>query len=194
MKMREQSDKLEKLIRENRVSFDEEAPEGHFERFQQRLEKANKLPAKKNRSWYWQAAAAVVIVLLAGNQLRMYFAQPEAAPAEEQVKLQDISTEYGEAELYYTSAIDQGMRHWEKLTEDGFISPKEQSLMQEEIAEFNQTRERLQQDLATNPNDERVINAMLELYQTRLSIIHLIIDKLEDIKNHQTQNEDEPEI
>jgi hypothetical protein len=40
----------------------------------------------------------------------------------------------------------------------------------------------LQGDLAANPNDERVIHAMLEYYQTKLSLIYMIVEKLEEVK------------
>jgi len=188
--MNDINDILEKTIRENKAIFEEDAPEGHFERFEQRLNRQKIRPLYKQRKFYLQIAAAIIFVLLVGNQVRMYMQVPDEQP----VTLSNISPEYGEAEFYYTSAIDQGMRHWEKLTADGVISSEEQEMMQQEIDEFDATYKRLQKELAANPEDERVINAMLELYQTRLSIINLIIDKLEDIKKQKANNHDESEI
>ena len=40
----------------------------------------------------------------------------------------------------------------------------------------------LQKDLAANPGDERIVNAMLEHYQTKLSLIRMIVGKLEEVK------------
>lgn len=189
--MKDFDDILEKNIRENRAFFDEDAPEGHFERFAKRLDEQKVKPIRNYRKIFMQIAAAVVFVLLAGNQVRMYLQQPKE-PAE--LSLSSVSPEYAEAEFYYTAAIDQGMQHWEKLTADGIISADEQQMMHEEIADFEATYERLQKELAANPEDERVINAMLELYQTRLAIINLIIDKLEEIKKQKAYNHDESEI
>lgn len=187
--MKEKNDILEQLIRDNRSLFDEDAPEGHFERFQQKLNK-EPIPIRKNRKkLFLQIAAAVAFVLLLGNQVRMYLQMP--ADKQESYSLASVSSEYGEAEFYYTSAIDQGMEQWNKLMDDGMISLEEQQMMQQEIDEFETTYQKLQQELKANPGDERVVNAMLELYQTRLSIIHLIIEKLENIKK---QNHDESEI
>jgi hypothetical protein len=45
-------------------------------------------------------------------------------------------------------------------------------------------------DLKANPNDERVINAMLEYYQSRMNVITLIINKLKEAKK---QKDKEPE-
>lgn len=189
--MKDFDDMLEKTMRENKAFFDEEAPEGHFERFANRLGEQKIKPIRNRRRIYLQIAAAVAFALLLGNQVRMYLQHPKEPAA---LTLSSVSPEYAEAEFYYTSAIDQGMEHWKKLTADGMISQDEQKMMNAEIADFQETYARLQKDLAANPEDERVINAMLELYQTRLAIINLIIDKLEEIKKQKAYNHDESEI
>jgi hypothetical protein len=50
------------------------------------------------------------------------------------------------------------------------------------MAEFETRFKNLQIDLKANPNDERVINAMLEYYQAKLDIINMIVSKLEEVK------------
>jgi hypothetical protein len=54
--------------------------------------------------------------------------------------------------------------------------------MNTELAEFEERFKNLQADLAANPNDERVINAMLEYYKAKLDIITMIVNKLEEVK------------
>jgi len=182
-------DILEKSIRENKALWEEDAPEGHFERFEQRLSQQQVRPLRNRRKLILQIAAAVAFALLLGNQVRLYL-QPQPV----QLTLGSISPEYAEAEFYYTSAINQGMNHWEKLSADGLISEDEQQLMQQEITEFETTYKKLQEELSAAPDDERVIHAMLELYNTRLSIINLIIEKLEEIKTQKDKNHDETKI
>ncbi len=172
------TDLLEKAIRENRDAFDDEAPIGHFDRFEEKLDRAFSKKKKLSPKFWLQVAAAVVFVLLIGNQVRMYLDREEVQP----VSLASVSPEYGEAEFYYTAAIDQGLHEWDKLIKDGIISAEEQQAMEQEMKEFDETYSRLQNELKANPEDERVINAMLELYQAKLSIITMIITKLEDIK------------
>ncbi len=77
------------------------------------------------------------------------------------------------------------MSQWEGLKNEGLISEEEEEMMQSELAEFETMYKNLQQDLASNPNDERVINAMLDYYQAKLSVINMIVEKLEEVK-HQT--------
>jgi hypothetical protein len=189
--MKDFDDILEKTLRGNKAFFEEDAPDGHFERFAQRLDGQKAKPGRNRRKLLLQIAAAVIFVLLAGNQVRMYLQHPPKPAA---LTLSSVSPEYAEAEFYYTSAIGQGMQHWKKLTKNGIIPKDEQQMMQAEIADFEATYARLQKELAANPEDERVINAMLELYQTRLAIINLIIDKLEEIKQQKAYNHDESEI
>ena len=54
--------------------------------------------------------------------------------------------------------------------------------MSSELEEFETLYKSLQEDLSASPNDERVINAMLQYYQSKLSVINMIVTKLEEVK------------
>jgi hypothetical protein len=41
----------------------------------------------------------------------------------------------------------------------------------------------LQKELKANPNDERIINAMIEHYQTKVEIMSYIVNQLKTIRN-----------
>lgn len=185
------NDELEKLILDNRHSLEDEEPmEGHFERFEARLQKAS----KPTRVIYFKPvlriAAIVVFALLAVNQVRIYFFPNK----QEELTLGSLSPEYREVEFYYTSAIETGMNQWDKLSREGLISESEQQMMMEEQKEFDQMYQRLQKELEANPNDERVINAMIEYYQARMSLINLIINKLEEVKKQKNNKSHEIKI
>jgi hypothetical protein len=77
------------------------------------------------------------------------------------------------------------------MAAEGLISEEEQQMMDTELAEFENVYQKLQNDLATNPNDERIINAMLEYYQTKLSLINMIVNKLEEVKQKNASHETE---
>ncbi|MEN6453549.1 MAG: hypothetical protein ABFD10_04755 [Prolixibacteraceae bacterium] len=180
------NDPIKNIIQTNREAFDAEPPEGHFGRFQLKLEKTQKKRRMTVRSWL-EIAAAVLIIVLAGNQARIYFSNNSEKEAVVPT-LSSVSPEYQEVEYYYTSAIDEGMTHLKKLQEQGVIPPEEQQMMELEMKEFRETYARLQKDLKANPEDERVIQAMLEVYQSKLSIITLIINKLETVKQQKKTN------
>lgn len=193
----EKKDYIEDLIGQNLEGLNDNEPlEGHFERFEAKL----KAHHKKNRfSWntVWKVAAAVVFVLLASNQAFIYFSGGQQGLLTNSVQTEDISLstvspEYEEVEFYYNNAIQVGLNQWNSFVDLGMISSEEQDMMNSELVEFEKRYKQLQADLAANPNDERVINAMLEYYQTKLGLITLIVQKLEEI--NQNNNNYELEI
>ncbi|HSH20067.1 MAG TPA: hypothetical protein VLA03_06425 [Draconibacterium sp.] len=178
-------DNIEEIILNNLKELNDFEPkEGHFERFQAKLNSSQK-KKKITFSIVWKVAAAIVFVLLAVNQVNIYFSPDSEGtfPAtNSEFSLASVSPEYEEVEFYYTNAISVGLEQWNALQADGFISKEEQGLLDTELTEFEVRYKNLQADLASNPNDERVINAMLEYYQTKLEIINMIVNKLEEVK------------
>ena len=182
------SDLLEKTIRKNRELLETEAPTGHFKRFEDKLDNKFRKRKRFKKKLYLQIAATILIVLLGANQIRISL----TSKIKEPTGLSNISPEYKEVEFYYTSTINQGLQEWENLIQNGYIPAEEQLLLSEEIKEFDDTYARLKKELGSNPNDDRVINAMLEMYQSKLSVITLILQKLENIKRqNQLNNETE---
>jgi cytochrome c-type biogenesis protein CcmH/NrfG len=183
-----EKDYIEDIILKNIEELNDNEPmEGHFARFEAKLNAQNKKTRRITFSVVWKVAAVVVFVLLAGNQAFMYLSPNHqgifsAANKTQQVTLASISNEYQEVEFYYTSSINSGLDQWNKLNDAGLISEDEQLMMNEELAEFETLYKNLQEDLQSNPNDDRVINAMLEYYQAKLSVINIIVDKLEEVK------------
>jgi hypothetical protein len=173
------NDDLERLIINNRHSFQDEEPlQGHFERFEAKLQKASK-PAQTIRFQpILKIAALVVFALMVVNQARIYLL-PEK---KDSLSLGSISPEYREVEFYYTNAIHLGMDQWKEFKSEGIISMADDQMMQKEQSEFDQMYQKLLVDLKANPTDERVINAMLEYYQTRMNVMSLIINKLKEVK------------
>ena len=185
-------DNIEEMILNNLKELNDSEPlDGHFERFQAKLNNQNK-KRKFNLSIVWKVAAAVVFVLLAVNQANIYFSHDKQnenlATNNSGFSLASVSPEYKEVEFYYTNAISVGLNQWNNLKTDGFISETEQEMMNTELAEFEARFKNLQTDLAANPNDERVINAMLEYYQSKLEIINMIVNKLQEVKQEKNKS------
>lgn len=192
-------DNIEELILKNLERLNNNEPsEGHFERFEAKLN----FQHKKKRitlNVVWKVAAAVIFVLLATNQAFIYFSPNSQGSLfsgfnKNEFTLASVSPEYEEVEFYYTNSINVGLNQWNSLTEEGFISEEEQKMMDSELNEFEELYGNLQKDLAANPNDERVINAMLEFYQAKLSVINMIVSKLQEVKQTNTSYETNNEI
>jgi len=85
-------------------------------------------------------------------------------------------------EFYYTTSIQSGLNNLNTLTREGIISKEENKMMQQEIQEFESRYQALQKELKAHPGDERIINAMIEYYQDKLSVITMILNKLQEVK------------
>ena len=185
-------DNIEEIILNNLKELNDFEPkEGHFERFQEKLN-TQKKKRKITFNVVWKVAAAVIFVLLAVNQANIYFSSENEnsflTKNNSEFSLASVSPEYQEVEFYYTNAINVGLDQWNSLQADGFVSEEEQDLLDSELGEFEERFKTLQADLAANPNDERVINAMLEYYRTKLNIINMIVEKLEEVKQQKINN------
>jgi hypothetical protein len=189
-----EKDYIDDIILQNIDALNDNEPmDGHFARFEAKLNKQHKKKRKITLNVVWKVAAAIVFVLLASNQAFIYFSPDNKGMFMSEnnnsgISLASVSSEYKEVEFYYTSAINSGINQWNKLNAEGLISDDEQKLMDEELSEFETLYKNLQEDLKLNPNDERVINAMLEYYQAKLSVINLIVEKLEEVKEQKNIN------
>jgi len=193
-----EKDYIEELIAKNRKELnDNEPPAGHFGRFEARLEGFQGKKKGNTLSIVWKIAAAAVFTFLIVNQTIIWFTGKDESPSgtreESGMTLASVSPEYEEVEFFYTNAIHVGLTEWERMTGEGMITKEEQQMMEHELEEFEQTFQILQSDLCANPHDERVINAMIEYYQTKLSLINMIIEKLQEVKQ-KNNDENEKEI
>ena len=191
-----EKDYIEELILENLEALNDNEPmEGHFDRFEEKLKAQHKV-RKLNWKGVLKVAAVVIFVMLAANQVSIYFS-PETKgiaglimnkPSNTDITLASVSSEYQEVEFYYTTSINTGLNQWNELSKAGLITDEEQTMMDDELKEFETMYKNLQSDLAANPNDERVINAMLEFYQVKLSVITMIVNKLEEVKQQKNNH------
>jgi hypothetical protein len=192
-----QKDNIEELIVKNLEGLNDNEPSaGHFERFEARLGGLQRRKKGITLSIVWKIAAAAVFAFLIVNQAVIWFSGGDGSPAgmreEREMTLASVSPEYEEVEFFYTNAINVGLTEWERMAGQGLISGEEQQMMEDELEEFEQIFKSLQSDLSANPNDERVINAMIEYYQTKLSLINMIIEKLQEVKQkNNAENETE---
>jgi len=196
MQMKER-DYIEEIIEKNLERLNDNEPlSGHFERFEAKLKKSNSGKGRRTFNIIWKVAAAAVFAFLLVNQAIIWFSsgnKMNIPSINEDITLASVSEEYKEVEFYYTNSIDQGLEQWDKLVGEGFVSAEEQQMMKTELAEFETVYNKLQEDLGTSPNDERVINAMLEYYRTKLSLINMIVNKLKEVKQ-QKNTDHETEI
>jgi hypothetical protein len=182
-------DKLDKILTEHRSDFEEEPEEGHFDRFRVKL----RLPESKFKGSFFspflKIASVLVIILLSTN---IYLSIRNSKP---EIKETDsVVSDLNEASFYYTNKINSGIQDLEKLAKDGIGSRQEILQIRHELSEMDSLFVNLQQESKTNPNDERIINAMIEYYQTKLDIVNTIKTDLENVKQFKLKNHENTEI
>jgi hypothetical protein len=71
-------------------------------------------------------------------------------------------------------------------------NPGQKVMLMKEMKSMDSVYVSLQKELKSNPDDERIINAMIEHYQTKLEVMTYIVNQLKTIRNdnkNKTENE-----
>lgn len=184
-------DKLEEYIMDNREEFDmAELPEGHFERFKQKLDAQSSKKRTPVMYIRYASAAAVIAVMLTLSVL--YVNDNWISPRQDKLpSLADVSPEFAEAEAYFVSTINHQEQTIDELGQEGLEVEKQ--MFMKEVQDMDSVYTKLQKELKANPNDERVVNAMIKHYQMRIKVMTRIVNQLKQvkqIKNQKTQNHD----
>lgn len=171
-------DKLEKMMRENKELFmDQEPAEGHIERFENKLIKQNGR-SKIFQLTYKISRIAAVGLLMIMSSLWAYneFIQPD----ERMMSLGDVSNEYQDVEFFFTSQINS---KYEELESSTYIDDETyKKSMLEEINLMDSVYAQLQEEMAANPGDERIIESMIRHYQTKLMVMSDILERLKSVQ------------
>ena len=173
---------LEKIFRDHRQEFDDSEPqESHFENF---LEKLNQKPKNKtlgNIPNFLKVAAIITFVVfsgIVGYQIRKMQTSHYGLGA--------ISPEYREVELFYTSSINNQLGMIKQL--GSFDKVKHQKILSEELKDMDERYNQLKKELQMHPDDERVIEAMIEYYQVKTNILNRIIEQLYQVRKQTKSN------
>jgi hypothetical protein len=168
---------LDKIIQENRSEFDSFEPgDGHFERFEQKLKEFNKKEKTFTIGYILKAAVVAILVILSGLWVYDNF-EPRTNNG---IALSEISPEYGEVEMYYTHLVNQ---KYGEINQFQFMDSTQKSMLMHELNEMDSIYANLKKDLRTNPNDQRVINAMIQHYQLKVEVMNQILQQLQQAQN-----------
>jgi hypothetical protein len=176
---------LDKIIQENKSLFDSQEPStGHFDRFEEQLMSFHKTKNTFSFSYLLKAAAIAILVVLSGLWV---FDNINNRPINNGIALREVSPEYSEVEMYYTQLVNQ---KYNELNQFQFIDTTQKNMLMKELTEMDNMYEILKKDLTTNPNDERVINAMIKHYQLKVEVMNQIVNQLQQAKNINIQKSD----
>jgi hypothetical protein len=180
---------IEDIIRNNKDFFEDAEPsEGHLERFNRKLEKRFQVNTIKRSIVPYLLKAAVVTLLITLSSLWTW--DHFIRTGSTRMTLGQVSPQYKEVENYYVHQVN--LMEGEIVNVDLKNNPVQKSMLRKEIKSMDSTYVSLQKELKANPNDERIINAMIEHYQTKLEVMTYIVNQLKTIRND-NQNKKENE-
>ena len=166
---------LEHIFRDHKGEFDEEPQEGHFKNFLDRMNPPIKRSLFERVPTFLKVAVIITFVFfsgLIGYQIRNMEGK--------HLGLGQISPEYREVELFYTSNINSQLGMLQQL--GSFDKEQHQSILSEELKDMDERYAQLKKELELYPDDDRVIQAMIEYYQVKTNVLNRIIEQLYQIK------------
>ena len=171
---------LEQRITKNKELFDTDEPQdGHFDRFQDKLQKLHKPEKSNTRRIYFSTmriAASALIVMAVSFSLYLYNHGSSGLFAAE------IDPELAEVNDYYASVTEQKLAQIEELSK----SDAEAELLKESALESvgaieAQTKE-LEEEYISSNKDSRVFGAIVNNYRLLAMALDKVIDNMNDIQ------------
>jgi hypothetical protein len=150
----------------------EEPPDGHYERFKEKLAFKN---SKRVRLTFLKIAAIVLIGFIISYAAFREFDIINYNM--ENLYIVNTNVELYEAEQFYN---DQLALNYKKLQQLGFNNDMvEKNQILNELSEMDHQVQTLKNDLKLNPDDERVVHAIIYFYQVKLELMDVIISRLQ---------------
>jgi hypothetical protein len=183
------SKRFEDFIKKNREEFDEVEPSADlWSKIEQSLNLQEELPKKPatktfSLAFVLQVAASVIVIM--GIGFGIYLQSQKDAKG---IDLAAINPEYAKQQLHYASLVET------KLTELKSVAKTDPQLYKEfsaEIAKMDSTYKRLNIDLATSPNQERVLRAMIRNLQIQTEVLNQQLSVIEQFNQMKKDQQDE---
>jgi hypothetical protein len=152
------------FIKNKNHFFDRDLPEGHLERFEQKLNKLHTYADNKRKLKVFLMAASVILfvsTLIFLNKKLNYI-----LPKNHMLAL--TRPEMSETEQYYINAISEKIK---KLNQNEKISYG----LTADLREIDNTMKNINKDLTLNPGDDRLVEAAINVYQAKLDLLDDII-------------------
>lgn len=180
-------DDIEKTITEHRDAFEIDAPGSRSEAlFFQRIDALHRKQVVRKR---WQivgyAASLAAFVLLSVSILWVRFSlnQKHETP----FAYNQPAAEFNEARNYLMSEIDNGIEQIKRLP---FREPQQIDSIMSEFAAMDENNKQLFSELSSNPDDERITDAIINVYMVKMDAINQILRTFSMSQNNKIQHDE----
>jgi hypothetical protein len=171
---------LDDFMQLNTGHFNDEEPrEGHFDRFEEKLDRFDRHRSLKAKMFILKIAAVLMIGLFVSlAAFRTYFNKPAQFSGG---YVTTVDAELNEAENFYTSQLNQYKTKIQSLRFNN--DQDEKKMVLDEFSEMDKQVKLMKEDLKQNPEDERVIHAIINLYQVKIEMMDMIISRTQQTAN-----------
>lgn len=197
-------DELEKYLKNHQNnlqdSFDWNREEALWAKIEAKLDSQESLKAEKSSPMLgqsqekskgitityknlWRAAAVIAFFFLGYTALHYDFKGQKEEFASTEIK--KINPELAEAEVYYTSLIEEKRRELKDLKPEVFQD------FEKDFAKLDSSYQQLKKEFFKTPNQEQVSSAMIQNLRLRIEILERQIEILEKINQPSKYEADE---
>jgi hypothetical protein len=173
--------RIEDIIKKNKEAFsDREPQEGHLERFSEKLTAHH----RQKESWFERYAiavriAAAVLLFIAVSTLIYTDRLPGIKNLfTQRLASAELPMELVEVMHYYNVITDKKVDEIDGLASstDEAIRVKEKAL--KELQDLDESKKDLENEYAQNPNNERILNALVQNQREKARILDKILNTL----------------
>jgi len=181
------SKRLENFIKTNKEGFDELEPSADlWDKIEKQLppEILKKIEKKTfSLGFVLRVAAAVIIVMGVSFMIFLHSIQKPG------VDLAAINPEYAKQQVHYASLVETKRSELDKIAKS---NPELYKELSGAIARMDSTYNKLNNDLATSPNQELVLRAMIRNLQIQTEVLSQQLNVIEQY--NQSKNDQKNEI
>lgn len=179
------SRRLEEFIEMNSEQFDSIEPSADlWARIEKHLPPQYdevKKPETKTFTLGFVLRVAATVIMVMGISFALYLRNVK----NQGVNLAAINPVYAKAQMHYTSIIENKRAELKTLAK---ANPQLYKQFSTEIAKMDTAYKQLNHDLATSPNQERVLHAMINNLQVQMDVLNQqlsVIEQVNEVKKEQ---------
>jgi|GEM_PF-1450951 exonuclease III len=179
-------EKLTQFIQQNLSSFNsDDPPDGHFERFRQKLEMRKK--GRRVNLPLVASAAAVACIVITGTLGVLYHNPSILKFNQDRVSYQAFPPDLLEVETYYSAIIEA------KYQEVSILSRGTNSTLEQEakrqLADLLLGYHTLKEDLLQSPKQDRIIDAIIQNYKVQIDVLEKLCSSMREERGRSDFND-----
>jgi len=178
-------DNLEQFINNNRADFDDAVPSLKAWAEIDKVISSQKSKVITLRK-VLAIAASVLILLVAGASLGAFISN--GSNDDLAAQLSEIAPDFVEAEQYYQQKIDRKYQQLASYSHDQTI--------EEDLSQLDELMNELKAELIVAPKgkEEEIVESLIESYQTKISILERVLDRIQFTHSQQNSKTKDNEI